>query len=104
MAMLFQSPGIIKYKVEELPPEVACSFCNKPESEVRIITGPAVNICNECVGLCNEILDGEEAERRKVTVDDLLSIYFSDSADAWNDFDRGAMEAIYDAGYRKPKE
>ncbi|HDL6968826.1 TPA: hypothetical protein PXM11_004345 [Yersinia enterocolitica] len=95
-----------KWKVEELPAGVTCSFCKKPESEVRIITGPEVNICNECVGLCNEILDEEEAERRKSTVDDLLSIYFSDGAgvDVGNDWDRKGMEAIYDAGYRKPKE
>ncbi|MDN0093950.1 ClpX C4-type zinc finger protein [Yersinia rohdei] len=95
-----------EWKFKEAAPEPSCSFCKKPESEVRIITGPAVNICNECVGLCNEILDGEEAERRKATVDDLLSIYFSDGkgADVANDWDRKGMEAIYDAGYRKPKE
>lgn len=104
MAMLFQSPEFIKYKVEELPPEVTCSFCKKPESEVRIITGPAVNICNEYVGLCNEILDEEEAERRKTAIDDLLSIYFAGSGDVGNDLDRKAMADIYDAGYRKPKE
>ncbi len=104
--MIDMKLDFVKFKVEELPPEVACSFCKKPESEVRIITGPEVNICNECVGLCNEILDGEEAERRKTTVDDLLSIYFSDckGVDVGNDWDRKGMEAIYDAGYRKPKE
>ncbi|WP_072081870.1 ClpX C4-type zinc finger protein [Yersinia proxima] len=95
-----------EWKVEELPPGITCSFCKKHESEVRVITGPEVNICNECVGLCNEILEGEEAERRKATVDDLLSIYFSDvkGVDVGNDWDRKGMEAIYDAGYRKPKE
>ncbi|WP_218962780.1 ClpX C4-type zinc finger protein [Yersinia mollaretii] len=104
--MMAMKIDFAKWKVEELQPGVTCSFCKKPESEVRVITGPEVNICNECVGLCNEILDEEEAERRKTTVDDLLSIYFSDGkgVDVGNDWDRKGMEAIYDAGYRKPKE
>ena len=37
--------------------EVRCSFCAKPSSEVeRVIAGPGIYICNECVGLCGEIL------------------------------------------------
>jgi ATP-dependent Clp protease ATP-binding subunit ClpX len=36
-----------------------CSFCGKGEQEVaKLIIGPAVNICDECVGLCVQILDG----------------------------------------------
>jgi hypothetical protein len=35
-----------------------CSFCAKPNTEVeRLIGGPGVYICNECVGLCQVILD-----------------------------------------------
>lgn len=37
-----------------------CSFCGKSESEVqRLISGPGVYICNECVALCDSILGGE---------------------------------------------
>ncbi len=37
-----------------------CSFCGKGQKEVRkLIAGPAVYICNECVGLCNEIMSEE---------------------------------------------
>jgi hypothetical protein len=37
-----------------------CSFCGKQgEAVQRLIAGPAVFICNECVGLCNEILSNE---------------------------------------------
>lgn len=37
-----------------------CSFCGKEQDEVeRLIAGPSVYICNECVDLCNDIL-GEE--------------------------------------------
>jgi hypothetical protein len=34
-----------------------CSFCNKEQDEVeKLIAGPAVFICDECVHVCNEIL------------------------------------------------
>ncbi|WP_042395314.1 ClpX C4-type zinc finger protein [Streptacidiphilus carbonis] len=43
------------------PTEVHCSFCVKPAPAVaKIIAGPGVYICNECVSLCNDIL-GQEA-------------------------------------------
>ncbi|MBN2188743.1 MAG: ATP-dependent Clp protease ATP-binding subunit ClpX [Chitinispirillaceae bacterium] len=38
-------------------PLVKCSFCGKgPEQVGKLITGPSVHICNECVEMCNEIL------------------------------------------------
>ena len=37
-----------------------CSFCGKSHSEVKkLIAGPGVYICNECVGFCSDILDKE---------------------------------------------
>ncbi len=40
-----------------------CTFCGKTQKQVRkLIAGPAVYICDECIGLCNEILDEEFAE------------------------------------------
>ena len=43
-----------------------CSFCGKPESQVqRMIQGPGVRICDECVHLCMSLLDdGYDAEPR----------------------------------------
>ena len=48
---------------------VRCSFCNKTQAQVRkLIAGPnGTYICDECIGICNEILeeemyDGEEQE------------------------------------------
>ena len=39
---------------------VWCSFCGKSQDEVRkIVAGPGVYICNECVELCKEIIDEE---------------------------------------------
>jgi len=46
----------------------ACSFCGKTQAHVaRLITGPAVFICNECVWLSMQILreEGIEAETRE---------------------------------------
>ena len=41
----------------DIPKSVKCSFCGKTQDNVRkIIAGPGVYICNECVGLCNEII------------------------------------------------
>jgi ATP-dependent Clp protease ATP-binding subunit ClpX len=40
-----------------------CSFCGKGQREVRkLIAGPTVYICNECIELCNEIIADEEAK------------------------------------------
>ena len=34
-----------------------CSFCGKNQNEVRkLIAGPSVYICNECIDLCNDII------------------------------------------------
>jgi ATP-dependent Clp protease ATP-binding subunit ClpX len=42
-----------------------CSFCGKRRREVRkLISGPRVFICDECVSLCNDILSKEEAHER----------------------------------------
>jgi ATP-dependent Clp protease ATP-binding subunit ClpX len=39
---------------------LACSFCGKRQRQVnRLIAGPGVYICNECVDLCNEIIAQE---------------------------------------------
>ena len=38
-----------------------CSFCGKPQDEVgRMIAGPGVCICDECIDLCQSVLDGED--------------------------------------------
>ena len=40
--------------------DVKCSFCGKSQSQVRkLIQGPGVFICDECVALCDEIIDEE---------------------------------------------
>ncbi|BAP85858.1 ATP-dependent protease ATP-binding subunit ClpX [Paucilactobacillus hokkaidonensis JCM 18461] len=42
---------------------VNCSFCGKSQDQVKkIVAGPGVYICNECIDLCKEIIDEEIAE------------------------------------------
>jgi ATP-dependent Clp protease ATP-binding subunit ClpX len=37
--------------------DLECSFCGKSHKQVeQLIAGPGIYICNECVGICNEIL------------------------------------------------
>ena len=43
-----------------------CSFCGKTQDQVKkLIAGPEVYICDECVELCNEILDEEFFEGKE---------------------------------------
>ncbi len=45
-----------------------CSFCGKSQEQVRkLIAGPGVYICDECVDLCNEILDEELLDTNATT-------------------------------------
>jgi ClpX C4-type zinc finger len=39
---------------------LTCSFCNKSQFEIaKLVAGPGVYICNECVDLCNQIITEE---------------------------------------------
>ncbi len=43
-----------------------CSFCGKTQDEVKkLVAGPTVYICNECVALCNDILKEEDKGEAK---------------------------------------
>src|ERR1700679_2689423 len=45
---------------------LVCSFCGKSQREVKkLIAGPTVHICDECIELCNDII-AEEAEKEDV--------------------------------------
>ena len=40
--------------------DLVCSFCGKHQDEVeRMIIGPGVNICSECIGLCHDLLSDQ---------------------------------------------
>jgi ATP-dependent Clp protease ATP-binding subunit ClpX len=49
-----------------------CSFCGKSQKQVKkLIAGPGVYICDECIELCNEIIEEEVGERSGVEFDSL---------------------------------
>ena len=51
---------------------VKCSFCSKTQKQVKkLIAGPSVYICDECIDLCNDIIAEELADGSDVSFEDL---------------------------------
>src|SRR5687767_3100026 len=49
-----------------------CSFCGKSQKQVKkLIAGPGVYICDECIDLCNEIIEEELAETPELKLEEL---------------------------------
>jgi len=49
-----------------------CSFCGKSQKQVKkLIAGPGVYICDECIDLCNEIIEEELSETAELKLDEL---------------------------------
>jgi len=52
--------------------QLRCSFCGKPQEQVkRLIAGPNVYICNECIELCQEIIEEEFLDTSEYDLQDL---------------------------------
>ena len=52
-----------------------CSFCGKSQNEVRkLIAGPSVYVCDECVELCNDIIREEQEEGEETASENALPI------------------------------
>jgi len=46
--------------------KIRCSFCGKPQADVKkLIAGPGVFICNECIDLCNDVIREETKNNKK---------------------------------------
>ena len=61
-------------KVESQSEKLHCSFCGKSQDEVnKLIAGPSVYICNECVDLCNDIIEEESKVGEESSYDKTLS-------------------------------
>ena len=51
--------------------QLLCSFCGKSQRQVKkLIAGPGVYICDECIDLCNEIIDEELTAPGEATAPD----------------------------------
>ena len=49
-----------------------CSFCGKSQKQVKkLIAGPGVYICDECIDLCNEIIEEELSETSELKLEEL---------------------------------
>ena len=49
-----------------------CSFCGKSQKQVKkLIAGPGIYICDECVELCNDIIDEETKQEQNADFNDL---------------------------------
>ena len=61
--------------------DLVCSFCGKHQDEVeRMIIGPGVNICSECIGLCADLLsDKPDPAVQTVHTSSLRTIWISTS-------------------------
>ena len=61
--------------------DLVCSFCGKHQDEVeRMIIGPGVNICSECIGLCHDLLSVRLAAAQAAPMSSpLLQIWISTS-------------------------
>lgn len=56
-------------KIEEF--QLQCSFCNRPQDKVgKLIAGEHVNICDQCIELCNDLISKETSNNRNSDVDD----------------------------------
>ena len=59
-------------KYSEDTGHLKCSFCGKPQEQVRkLVAGPGVYICDECIELCTEIIDEEFSDASELNLEDI---------------------------------
>ena len=65
-------------KNSETIKNVYCSFCGKPQSAVKkMVAGPGVYICDECINLCNDVLEEEGllgVEEERYSINDVRDV------------------------------
>ncbi|MFY9384198.1 MAG: ClpX C4-type zinc finger protein, partial [Dethiobacteria bacterium] len=60
------------FKFTDEKGQLKCSFCGKTQEQVRkLVAGPGVYICDECIELCNEIIEEEIGEEGDLNLEDL---------------------------------
>ncbi len=60
------------YKFGDEKGQLKCSFCGKPQDQVKkLVAGPGVYICDECIELCNEIIEEELGEESGFELSDI---------------------------------
>jgi len=60
------------YKFGDEKGQIKCSFCGKVQDQVKkLVAGPGVYICDECIELCNEIIEEELSEETELDLGEL---------------------------------
>ena len=60
------------FKFSDEKGQLKCSFCGKAQDQVkRLVAGPGVYICDECIELCNEIIEEELSDEAEVKIKDV---------------------------------
>src|SRR5690606_37049541 len=60
------------FKFNEEKGQLKCSFCGKSQDQVRkLVAGPGVYICDECIELCNEIVEEELGSEEELDLKNL---------------------------------
>jgi ATP-dependent Clp protease ATP-binding subunit ClpX len=60
------------FKFNDEKGQLKCSFCGKSQEQVRkLVAGPGVYICDECIELCNEIVEEELGHEEEVDLKDI---------------------------------
>jgi ATP-dependent Clp protease ATP-binding subunit ClpX len=80
-----------------------CSFCGKNQNEVKkLIAGPSVYICDECVSLCNDIIkedleskEQENSETKKLPIPEEINTFLNDYVIGQEDAKKTLSVAVY---------
>lgn len=60
------------FKFNDEKGQLKCSFCGKTQDQVKkLVAGPGVYICDECIELCNEIIEEEFSDDNKIDFTDI---------------------------------
>lgn len=60
------------FKFGDEKSQLKCSFCGKSQEQVRkLVAGPGVYICDECIELCNEIIEEELTDEYSLTLENI---------------------------------
>jgi ClpX C4-type zinc finger len=83
-----------------------CSFCGKSQREVRkLIAGPNVYICDECIGLCNDIIAEDQAGRSwAATLPGDARVFITDTLDRGSTAAERLLNFVEQLGLTLPVE
>lgn len=85
----------------EPDPKTVCNFCKQVTAEDKLIAGPGVNVCTECVELCNEIIADRQDEYRKKAIEEMVKILCERDTTLTVERAIALAGSVFDAGYRK---